>query len=218
MQKNSAPKTEYFEHLRPEMMKYIPTNASRILEVGCGSGLFVQQLKSTIKAEFWGVEQNTVAAKKSAEIFNKVLVGDVTKLLSELPNAYFDCIIFNDVLEHLVDPEQLLVAMKNKLLPNGVFVASIPNVRYVKNLFNLLVRKDWRYEDQGILDRTHLRFFTKKSLCRMLTEAGFQIKSCDGINPTKIKLFWIFYALTLGWARDTRYLGFACVFSPVSVI
>jgi len=193
------------------MLPLIPVDAKRILEVGCGAGTFAMQIKAKSKAELWGVEIDPVAAEKAAKVFDRLLTGDVNHLIQELPEGGFDCIICNDVIEHVADPETLLRRLKSKLSPGGIIVASIPNVRAIKNLFNLIVRKDWRYEDFGTLDRTHLRFFTKKSIERLFDETGYSLELIQGINPTRKMFFAIFNVVTLGWARDTRWLNFACV-------
>lgn len=197
------------------MLPFIPRDAKFVLEVGCGSGTFIRQLRGSMTAEFWGIEFDATAAQAAKLVFDQVMVGDITKLQADLPKAHFDCIIFNDVLEHLVEPETLLVALRENLSPKGVIVASVPNVRYIKNLVNLLVRRDWRYENDGILDRTHLRFFTQKSLLRMIEASGYEVLTCKGVNPTRFAVpFALLNAITLGSASDTRYLNFACVFKP----
>jgi hypothetical protein len=79
--------------------------------------------------------------------------------------------------------------IKKKMTEKGFLIGSIPNVRFYSNLFRLLILKDWKYQDAGILDNTHLRFFTKKSLTRALLENGFSIDKLKGINGTKFSLF-----------------------------
>lgn len=96
----------------------------------------------------------------------------------------FDCVVFNDVLEHLVDPWEALGASINLLSPSGCIVSSIPNVRYYKVLKQLLFKKDWRYVEAGILDRTHLRFFTEKSILRLFHTCGYRVDVIKGINKS----------------------------------
>src|SRR5262249_12512675 len=100
----------------------------------------------------------------------------------ELNGKRFDCIVFNDVLEHMIDPYSALVYAKESLVPNGRVVASIPNVRYFDNVWSLLIDGSWEYCDAGILDRTHLRFFTKKSIESMFVDLGYDIEVLKGIN------------------------------------
>lgn len=151
------------------------------------------------------------AGNKAKEILDKVLVGNVVDVIGDITDNYFDCIIFNDVLEHLADPYNVLSEMKKKLSMGGAIVASIPNVRYFHNLRKLIFNKQWRYKDQGILDKTHLRFFTKKSIIDMFESLGFTIETIEGINPITGWKFNILDWLTFGFLEDTRYLEFACV-------
>jgi hypothetical protein len=104
--------------------------------------------------------------------------------------------------------------MKEKLSPDGVIVASIPNVRYFRNLFDLVVRGTWDYEDFGILDKTHLRFFTKKSIKEMFESLGYRILRIHGINATPSWKVALFNLATLGAFSDTQYLQFCCVAVP----
>jgi len=115
-------------------------------------------------------------------------------------------------LEHLADPYTVLFNIKTKLNKNGVVVSSIPNVRYYSNLKKLLIDKQWQYEDLGILDKTHLRFFTEKSIKDTFDRLGYEIVKLSGINafnPTwKFKLLNI---ITLGNLSDTKFAQFGCI-------
>ena len=105
-----------------------------------------------------------------------------------LPRAYFDAVVFNDSLEHFPYPEPPLALARELLAESGALVCSVPNVRYIDNLLHLLMDKDWQYRESGILDRTHLRFFTKRSLIRTLGEAGFEVRRIEGINRRAVGL------------------------------
>jgi 2-polyprenyl-3-methyl-5-hydroxy-6-metoxy-1,4-benzoquinol methylase len=208
---------EYYSQSRPEMFKYIPQNAKNILDVGCGEGAFGQQLKKDIKAEVWGIELDNNAGAIAQTKLDKVYFGDVNQLLDTLPDKYFDCIVFNDILEHLVDPYSILDKIKSKLNQGGVIVCSLPNVRYFLTLKDLLVHKQWKYEDAGILDKTHLRFFTFKSIVEMFDSLDYIIEIIEGINSIKSWKFKLLNFLALGYLTDTKYLQFACVAKPKSV-
>jgi SAM-dependent methyltransferase len=207
----SSKPNNYFYQSRQEMLAFIPPAAQKILEVGCGGGTFGGLIKKSRNAEIWGVELDPEAAKDAAVVLDKVLVGDIIKLAPDLPDNYFDAIVFNDLLEHLPDPFSLLEKIKSKLAPGGAIVCSLPNVRYLINLKKLLWDKQWLYEDEGVLDKTHLRFFTAKSIARMFAALGYEVIKLEGINPINSYKFKIINLLTLGFLRDTCYIQFACV-------
>jgi len=211
----SAKPGGYFSSARSEMVRFIPATAKRILDVGCGEGAFGSHLKEKLGAEVWGAELIQSAADVASQRLDNVICGDIVRQLAQLPNEYFDCVIFNDVIEHIVDPYSMLFEVKQKLTRNGVVVCSIPNVRYFRNLFNLVVRSEWRYEECGILDKTHLRFFTKKSISEMFKSLGYEVVSLEGINRTPSWKVAVFNFVSLGLLHDTRYMQFACVARPL---
>jgi 2-polyprenyl-3-methyl-5-hydroxy-6-metoxy-1,4-benzoquinol methylase len=204
----------YYAQARPEMLPFIPKDAKRILDVGCSEGRFGLQLKEMLGAEVWGVEMMEAVAGIARQSLDRVLVGDIMQQLAHLPDDYFDCVTLNDVIEHIVDPYRMLLAMKQKLSPRGVVVASIPNIRYFRNLFDLVIRGSWRYTEHGILDNTHLRFFTKKSIKETFESLGYRVIQLQGINATPSWKVRVFNILTLGFFSDTRFLQFCCVAKP----
>lgn len=175
----------YYQNARSEVTCFLPDKYSRVLEVGCGEGNFRGNLIET--CEYWGIELCERAAEVANSRLDNVLVGKFEDLAVELPDKYFDLIICNDVIEHIADHDQLLDLLKQKLHDGGVVVGSVPNVRYWKCIFNLLFKKDWLYTDQGVMDRTHLRFFTEKSLKRSLEQHRFIILKFEYINGDKFK-------------------------------
>jgi len=205
---------KYFSQTRPEMHKYLPATASKILDVGCGEGRFLSEQPLSSKIEKWGMDIDAISAMIAEEKYHKVLIGDVQSNFASLPNDYFDCIVFNDILEHLVNPEEILLMANSKLLHNGTIIASIPNVRYITNLINLNLKKNWEYEEHGILDRTHLRFYTKKSIINMFLRLNFEIVKLEGINAIKDFRFTLLNIMSLGYLSDTRYLQYAVVAKP----
>lgn len=203
---------DYYSQTRSEMLKYIPNEASFILDVGCGTGNFGQLIKEKKQSiEIWGIELDAESATDAYQKLDRVLTGDVCILADTLPDEYFDCIVFNDILEHLVDPYSLLTKIKSKLKSDGAVVCSLPNVRYLPNLRDLILKKQWNYVDAGILDKTHLRFFTKNSIIDMFDNLDFELQTIEGINPIKSIKFDIINILALGTLSDTRFLQFACV-------
>lgn len=204
----------YFKHYRIEMLPFIPQKATKILEIGCGQANFSLQLLREDR-EIWGLEPNPEAAKVASEKLYKVLTGTVEEKLTEIPDDYFDVIIMNDVIEHLTYPKEVLEQLKPKMAENGVVVSSIPNVRYSKNIFKLIFNKDWKYTESGILDNTHFRFFTKKSIKRMFRETGFEVEKCKGINRTASFLYFpfavLFNIILLFSQTDIFFMQFATV-------
>lgn len=198
--------------VREEMLGFVPSGVSRVLDVGCGEGHFGQLLKTKRGVEVWGVEISQAAAQLAKTRLDSVLVGDIAAVIKELDDNLFDCIIFNDVLEHFSNPWEVLTNINSKLKDSGYIVASIPNVRYFENIKSLLLKKKWKYVDAGILDITHLRFFTAKSIEEMFEMSGYRVVSIDGINGPRFPWkFGLLNVLMLNSLKDMRYLQFACV-------
>lgn len=212
--KSTQEKTDngYFKNQRTEMLRYIPENAVRILEVGCGEGSFCSLLKRNDR-EIWGIEINQEAAKKAQNECHTLLVGDFNEIYEQIPEHFFEVVIFNDVLEHLYNPWETIRKVKKILATNGLLVSSIPNFRYIGNLITeILIDKDFRYKPEGgILDDTHIRFFTSKSIKRMFVEQGYEIVCHEGITPCKSWKEKLFINLTFGKLKDARYKQFATV-------
>lgn len=201
----------YYDNVRNEMIKYMPKNPKTIIDVGCGDGSFGQFLKKETKAEVWGIEYMDDQATIAKDVLDKVFSGPCEDYINDLPDNYFEVIYFNDVLEHLVDPYAVLKNIKSKLTNDGVLISSIPNVRYHGTFSRLLFKKDWLYEDFGVMDFTHLRFFTSKSIKRMYKDAGYQIVAHEGINRSR-SLKPILYNLPVLFSQtDIFYPQFATV-------
>ncbi len=202
----------YYERHRKEMLSYVPSDVTKVLEIGCGAGAFGNILKENREIEVWGVECCKVAAEKAMSRLDKVIIGDIEDGSISLPNGYFDCIIFNDVLEHLKYPWAVLRKLRDNIMDGGYIVASIPNVRYYENMKSLFLQKDWKYVDEGILDKTHLRFFTINSIHVLFQSSGYNLLNIAGINaavfPWKLGLLNLILLKVLD---DMRFLEFACV-------
>ena len=203
--------TNYYSLSRPDVAAFVPKKIKTILDVGCSQGAFLELVKIQTGAETWGIEVVSEIAEKAKHKVDHIFEGKIEDVINSIPDGYFDCISFNDVLEHLLEPTDVLKAIKHKLSVNGIIIASIPNVRFVFNLRDLLIHKDWQYTDSGILDSTHLRFFTQKSMKRMFEEAGFDMTKQIGINKIISKKFQLLNLLTFGFLNDTQYLQFVCI-------
>jgi 2-polyprenyl-3-methyl-5-hydroxy-6-metoxy-1,4-benzoquinol methylase len=212
--------SNYFTQSRFEMLRFVPPDCRRVLDVGCGKGNFGEALKQSRPVEVWGIEPVPDAATEAAAKLDRVITG-MFNPEADLPRATFDAVTFNDVLEHLLDPTAALRLAHSLLRPGGVVVASIPNFRQFQTQWEIVVRGEWRYRDHGILDATHLRFFTKKSIPVLFEGCGFAIEQIEGIHPywwiegtgepSRWLVFKIINALTLNAIEDMKYLQFATV-------
>ncbi|MGW4821768.1 methyltransferase domain-containing protein [Streptomyces sp. NPDC004227] len=162
----------YYEGDRPDLRALVPQTARRILDVGCGTGSLGAALKTELGAWVAGVELFPQAAEIAAGRLDELIVADLDTV-SDLPDD-LDAALFGDVLEHLRDPARLLSVVRRHLAPQGVIICSIPNVKHWTVLAPLLVEDRWHYEDQGLLDRTHIHFFTRHEFDQMLTATGFE--------------------------------------------
>ena len=198
----------YIDYIRPEVVQFLPNEYSKVLEIGCNVGNFRQFVNKP--CEYWGVEPFEEAANTAKTKMDKVLVGFYDNIINEIPENYFDLVIANDVIEHMEQPWNFLKSIKNKMTLNASIVLSIPNVRFYNNLRELLFHKDWKYEDSGILDITHLRFFTEKSIVRLLNENGFKIEMIKGINPIKVRKRHLpnYLLARLVFGRDIKFIQF----------
>ncbi|GFP76640.1 glycosyltransferase [Clostridium fungisolvens] len=151
--------------------------AINVLEVGCACGATLIRIKDIYKnANIYGIEYNLNAAKIAAKNA-KILGYNIETDKIECEEDFFDYIIFGDVLEHLYDPSKVLLDLKKFLKKDGYILASIPNVMHYSVIRGLL-NGNWTYEDSGLLDRTHLRFFTYNEIRRMFISTGYVDRYC----------------------------------------
>jgi len=194
---------------RKEMLPFVPESCHKILEVGCGDGSFSMHLQKKTGNEVWGIEMHAESAEKAAQRLFKVICGEFEEVMKDLPSRYFDCIVFNDALEHFSFPDKLLLKVKSLLKESGFVVTSLPNFRYVGNLWEIIIKKDFRYKNSGVLDYTHFRFFTQKSIIRMFNETGYKIIKSKGINGTKSTKVKLLNILTFNYFSDIYYMQIA---------
>jgi 2-polyprenyl-3-methyl-5-hydroxy-6-metoxy-1,4-benzoquinol methylase len=176
----------YYDHDRPQIRtliaQYCPPSA-KVLELGCASGRLGEGLKrGGLASVVHGIELDGSAAAAARGRLDRVWNADLSVFdWSELESDY-DVVVAADVLEHLSDPWRVLRILSAHLTPGGRVVASIPNVRYWKVVADLLVRGEFRYIDAGVLDRTHLRFFTRSSIRSMFVDTGYAVEHLEA-NP-----------------------------------
>ena len=190
------------------MLPFVPANIRKTIEFGCGNGNFSSILKGKYHTEFWGIDVNDAALKEAEKKLDRVIKGDANDVISTLPDDYFDCVICNDFLEHLAFPDRFLTEIRSHLQPGAFFIASVPNIRYWRTFIEYFFKKDWKYVDAGILDHTHLRFFTKKSIIKLLKSCDIEIEHIQGINKINSMDFFLANMLLLGFIDDMQYLQY----------
>lgn len=175
----------YFDRINPDILKKIPIYSKKVLEIGCGAGALGKKILETNKrCEYYGIELSEEAVKYAIET-NKIAsiqkgdieVGSLSSFGFE--KGSFDCIIYGDVLEHLTDPWRIIKEHKSFLKNNGKIIASIPNIANFSIIYQLL-QGQWNYQSEGLLDKTHLRFFTLSSIVEMFNSADLKIIEVEG--------------------------------------
>lgn len=170
--------SEYFKIQNQEIIRQLPVNPGGILDIGCASGALGAHIMSEKKTSFYeGIEVVPDVAEEARKHLSKVYVGQAERWLPELPKSRYDWVIMADSLEHTVDPWSVLREVYRVLKKNGKILISIPNVRNLEVITELLVKGTWKYRDFGILDQGHLRFFTKKSIVELLGQQGFLVSN-----------------------------------------
>ena len=162
---------------RNDVLRLISDKAEKVLDIGCSTGTLGESIKQRRYVEVVGVELDEQMAKIARTRLDYVLLGDIEKINLEdhFLDGYFDCIIFADVLEHLKEPWEVLKNTTRVLNDGGVVIASIPNVRHYTTIIRLVLKGYWPYEERGIHDRNHLRFFTLKNIEEIFTKAKLGI-------------------------------------------
>jgi len=184
-------KRPYFEIANPELpllLRGLPEGLD-VLDVGCGSGVHGAELKRIYSHRVVGVDLSESSIYKAKTRLAEAHVADVTKpeLYSFFGVRKFDLIVFSDVLEHLYDPADVLTRHYPLLAPGGRVVISLPNIAIWNVRLELLAGR-FEYQDTGTLDRTHVRFYTRRTFRRFAAEAGFNIQR-SRITPGILRPF-----------------------------
>ncbi len=198
----------YFTNTRRDIHGLLPARSSsngkiRILELGCGDGATLHWLKHSGYAdETWGIELREDMANRAEERVDRVWSGDAGTRLAEIPSGSLQGILCLDVLEHLQDPWEVVDTLADKLVPGGWIIASIPNLRRLPVLWNLGIRGRFEYADSGIMDRTHLRFFTRRTPVSLLNRNQLEVNQVTETPhaPMSFSAWW--NRFTMGLARD----------------
>ena len=182
----------YYGFARPEVVQAISNNnlpTGKVLELGCAGGATGKLLKERLPVQSYvGIDISQEAADIAKNHLDRVIVANIeeTDLSSEhgLKPGEFDLLLALDVLEHLYDPWNILAELSCYLRPGGYVVASLPNIQNIA-IVQDLIKGNWQYQDAGILDATHLRFFTLEASEKMFSGAGFTMRRIEHvINPS----------------------------------
>ena len=189
----------YYEWLRKDAIDAVPPDAKRVLSVGCAAGKTEEVLiKKGI--EVVGVELNPEAAETARKRGLTVLQGDASAIDIDITGDPYDCIIYADILEHLPDPVAVLKRHMKSLKPGGIVYISVPNFRHYSVFWQLVILGRIRYQDAGVLDRTHLRITTRKMVIEWFSQVGLDISSYHyGISGRRNRLI---SACLFGLARE----------------
>ena len=173
-------KDAYYGTMRRQIVDLCPENIDRAFEVGCGYGSTLAWLKAH-KNYRWvgGAEVSPAAAAQARDKLDLVVEGDVEQLPLPVEAASLDLLLCLDVLEHLRDPWDFLRRACLLLKPGATLIASLPNLRHHSVMLPLLLRGEFTYQQAGILDQTHLRFFTRAGIVRLVESAGIAIDRVD---------------------------------------
>jgi SAM-dependent methyltransferase len=169
-------------------------NGKKVLEIGCHTGAMSKYLKDN-GCVITGVEIDPEGCSEARNICHSIIEGNIEneKIFGQLTGTY-DVIIFADVLEHLMSPEKILAKIKNLLSSDGYVLISLPNIAHWSVRRNLLMGK-FQYQDIGLMDKTHLHFYTFDSFKQLVQEQGYGIDDWEPVSNYN----WFDY--TFLWAR-----------------
>ena len=171
----------YYQELRAPMLALVRGTPKRVLEIGCASGQTLAYMRERGAECTVGIEYSPeAAALAEARGIGRIIVGDIERMELDLEPASFDLLIAGHVLEHLADPWRVLKKLRGYLRPGGQLVGGLPNVRHRSVLFPLLLRGRWEYQPSGIMDWTHLRFFSRETIQNLIEGSGLSV---DRIVP-----------------------------------
>ncbi len=164
---------------RFDLIKLIPESVKNVLEFGCGIGKTGKAIREKYGTRVIGIDisHKAIEVAEKQNCYEKLIICDLDQdpIPPEIKDQRFDCILYPDVLEHLKNPWRIINTHLNLLEPDGVMISSIPNIRHIYILKDLIFKGSWTYQDMGILDRTHLRFFTKKEMIRLFEQVDLKV-------------------------------------------
>lgn len=162
----------YYASDRSDFLNWVDGDYERVLDVGCGAGSSASWYRGHGTREIVGIEIDPASAALAGDVLDRVICGPVETAVHELEGR-FDLVVCADVLEHLVDPWSIIHELGRLAGPETVLAISMPNIRFLPALVRIGLGRGFAYEDHGIFDVTHLRFFTRQDMERALRSGGW---------------------------------------------
>ena len=180
--RNKSP--AYFSGARIDFVRRLPRDATAsILEVGCGTGATGALALASGRAQrYTGIELLDIAANEARKVLTDVIVGDVERLELAFGPTTFDALILSEVLEHLIEPQRTLEKLLQSVRPGGLVLASSPNISHWRVIRELMQGR-FNLAEQGVFDRTHMRWFTPSTFAQMFRDAGLRVESVGPVTP-----------------------------------
>jgi 2-polyprenyl-3-methyl-5-hydroxy-6-metoxy-1,4-benzoquinol methylase len=188
----------YFGGARKSFVDALPPNPkARLLEIGCGSGETAAYALAQGKCGWsCGVELCQGPAERARDKLHHVIVGDVERIDLDFPDHHFDVLLMSEVLEHLVNPWEVLRRFHRMLKPEAIVIAGSPNICHYLVILSLL-RGKWCYEKRGVFDATHLRWFSPSAYRQMFEDCNYTVDEVGPARRLNVKARF-FNMLTLG--------------------
>ena len=186
---------------------------ARVLDIGCGRGNLGSYLQTEYGCKVTGLEIIKDNFLIASTVLYEAHLGDIEIMDLHALGSDFDYIVFSDSLEHMLNSQAVLERVKRLLHKDGHLLISMPNIRNFRVTVPLLFADQWNYQDEGLLDRTHLRFFTCTSICKLIEECGYTVEDVKYDLPLTSKV-GILNLLTFGIFRrhlTSHYFISACL-------
>ncbi len=174
--------SSYYSGTRLDIISFLPKNPNQnILEIGAGGGNSLCFIKeNNLAKEVVGVELFELqGTNQNNPLIDQFIFSNIEEFNLSLSQNYFDVIILGDILEHLVDPWKTLTYIRKFLKKNGTILISLPNIREINSLLKIFWLGDFKYGNDGVLDKTHLRFFCKKNMLELFNNSNLSIQSSN---------------------------------------